>query len=104
MTLEEQVKLYKELAKKIEAMEEQKRALGQSIMQQMQNKILKVPGFLVRFCSRLSIKLPLEEARLINAVKLEEVVDKDKIKALYNNGQTINGVSEIRYIQVVEQV
>ncbi len=103
MDLEDQIKLHKELSKKIEEMEDQKRVLGLAIMQQMQSKTLRIPGFLVRCCSRLSIKLSIEEARSLNAIKLEELIDKDKIKALYNSGQSINGVSEIHYIQISEQ-
>ncbi len=103
MDLEDQIKLHKELSKKIEEMEDQKRVLGLAIMQQMQSKTLRIPGFLVRCCSRLSIKLSIEEARSLNAIKLEELIDKDKIKALYNSGQSINGVSEIQYIQISEQ-
>lgn len=103
MDLEDQIKLHKELSKKIEEMEDQKRVLGLAIMQQMQSKTLRIPGFLVRCCSRLSIKLSIEEARSLDAIKLEELIDKDKIKALYNSGQSINGVSEIQYIQISEQ-
>jgi hypothetical protein len=102
MTLQDQIRLHKELSKKIEEMEEQKRQLGIAILQQMQSKTLQVPGFFVRHCSRLSIKLTLEEARSFNAIKLEETVDKDKVKALYNGGNNIDGVSEIHYIQVQE--
>lgn len=103
MDLQHLIKQHKELSKKIEEMEEQKRALGAAIMQQMNNKTLQVPGYFVRLCNRLSIKLTIDEARYLNAVKMEEVVDKDKIKDLYNSGKPINGVSEIRYIQIVEQ-
>jgi hypothetical protein len=103
MDLEDQIKLHKALSKKIGEMEEEKKALGLAIMQQMQSKTLRIPGFIVRCCNRLSIKLSLEEARSLNAVKLEEVVDKDKIKDLYHSGQSINGVSEIYYVQVTEQ-
>lgn len=100
MNFEEQVRLYKELSQKIEAMEEEKRRLGAAIMQQMQSKTLQLPKYIVRCCSRLSIKMSLEEARSYNAIKLEETVDKDKIKALYHSGQQIDGISEIKYIQV----
>ncbi len=71
-------------------------------MKQMQNKTLQIPGFLVRRCSRLSIKMTLEEARSINAICVEESIDKEKIKALYNCGNKINGVTEIHYIQIQE--
>ena len=100
MDLKEQIKLHKELSKKIEELESQRKALSLAIMQQMQSKTLRLEGFLVRCCSRLSIKISIEEARSLQAVKLEETIDRDKIKALYNSGQTIQGVSELRYIQI----
>lgn len=70
MDLEDQIKLHKALSKKIEEMEEEKKALGLAIMQQMQNKPLRIPGFIVRYCNRFSIKLSLEEARSLNAKRL----------------------------------
>jgi len=100
MNLEDQIKLYKDLSQKIEEMEEQKKALSHTIMQAMQGRTLKLAGYLVRCCSRLNIKVTLDEARILNAVKLEEIVDKEKIKALCKDGQLINGVSEIKYIQI----
>jgi hypothetical protein len=100
MNLQDQVRLHKELSLKIEEMESQKKDLSLAIMQQMTTKTLYLPGFVVKSCNRVSIKLTIEEARSLNAVKLEETVDKDKIKALYHNGQSINGVSEIQYIQI----
>lgn len=102
MNLEEQIKLHKQLSKKIDELEEKRRHLGMTIMLHMQGKSLQVPGFLVRKFSRVSIKTTLEEARSLNATKLEEVIDKDKIKMLHNAGQPVNGISEIQYIQVSE--
>jgi hypothetical protein len=100
MNLEDQVKLHKEISKKIDELESQKKELGLAIMQQMTSKAMSIPGFLVKLCSRLSIKLTIEEARELSAIKMSETVDKDKIKFLYNNGHCINGVNEIQYIQV----
>lgn len=100
MNLQDQVRLHKELSKKIEELESLKKELSLAIMQQMTNKTLSLPGFIVRRYNRLCIKVTIEEARALNAVKLEETVDKDKIKALHNNGQPISGVSEIQYIQI----
>lgn len=100
MNLQDQVRLYKELSKKIEELESQKKELSTAIMQQMEDKTISLPGFVVRLYSRLSIKLTMEQARALSAVKFEEAVDKDKIKAIYNSGQFIDGVSEIHYIQV----
>jgi hypothetical protein len=103
MTLQDQIRLHKELSKKIEELEEQKKALGFEILQKMESNTLQIPGFIVRRINRLSIKLSIDEARAFNAIKLEEIVDKDKIKALYNSGHTIHGVSEIQYIQISEK-
>lgn len=100
MNLQEQIRLHKEISQKIEELEQQKKALSIAIMQQMASSTLQVPGYFVRRLSRLSIKLSVEQARSMNAVKMEETVDKDKIKALYKSGHPIEGVNEIHYIQV----
>lgn len=100
MSLEDQIKLHKSLSIKIKELEEQKKTLGVSIMQAMQGKTLQLGGYLVKCYSRLSIKLSVEEARPYNAVKLEETVDKDKIKTLYKQGRVIKGVSESQFIIV----
>jgi hypothetical protein len=100
MNLEEQIHKHKEISKKIEELEELKRALGQSIMHAMQGKSLQLGCYLVKRYSRLSISTTPDEARDFNAIKLEEVVDKDKIKALYKSGRPIPGVKEIEYIVI----
>lgn len=102
ISLEEQIRLHKELSKQIDELEEKKKILGAQILQQMTEKTLKVPGFVVRHCSRLSIGLTVEEARLYDAVKLEETVDKFKLKALYLQGHPIKGIHEVNYIQVTQ--
>lgn len=103
MNLEEQVKFHKEISKKIDELEEEKKRLGAQILQQMTAKTLKIPGFVVRHCSRLAISLTFDEAREYGAVKLEEMVDKAKLKALYQEGHPVKGVQEVNYIQVSEQ-
>lgn len=100
MNLQDQVKLHKELSKKIEELESLKKDLGIAIMQQMTDNALRLPGFIIRRYNRICIKTTIEQARAFSAVKLEEIIDKDKIKALYKNGQSIDGVSEIQYIQI----
>lgn len=100
LSLEEEIKLHKEISLKIEELEQKKKELGISIMQKMVSSVLQVPGYKVRRCHRLSIAVSIDKARMLNAVKIEEVVDKDKIKALYANGQAIEGVSEVNYIQI----
>jgi len=98
--LEDQIRLHKTISQKIEELEEQKKALSLKIMQQMQSKTLQLGGFLVRKISRIQINLSVEEARSLNAVIWEESVDKNKIKALYQGGQSIQGIKEIEYIQI----
>ena len=100
MALEEQIRVYWELGKKIESLEQERKALGSSIMQQMEGRTLKVSDFFVRRMGRFSIKLTLEEARTFDAIKIEETIDREKIKALYQSGQCVDGVSETEYIQV----
>jgi hypothetical protein len=100
MNLEEQIRQHKEISLKIEQLEEQKRSLGQSIMQAMQGKSLQLGPYLVRRFCRLSISTTIDQARSFNAVKLEEIVDKEKIKTLYRNGSAFPGVKEIEYIQI----
>ncbi len=103
MDLEEKIKHYREISKQIAALEEQRKALGSSILQQMQNKTMQVAQYLVRRYRRLSISLPLDRARELSATKMEETIDREKIKALYEGGQMMEGVSEIEYIQVSEK-
>lgn len=103
MELEEQIAAYRELAKKIRELEEQKKALSAMILQQMDTKILHVANYVVRRYNRLSIKLSLEEARILDSVKMEEVIDKDRIKSLYEAGNSIPGVTEIQWVQVSEK-
>lgn len=100
MNLEEQVLLHKEISLKIQELEVQKKALTQSILQEITSTSLQLGRYFVRRCSRLSIAVPLDQARHYDAVKLEEVVDKEKLKTLYKNGMAIPGVSESEYIVV----
>jgi hypothetical protein len=85
MELEEKIRQHKEISLKIEALEKQKKTLSEVIIQSMTSKTLKIGHYFVRRISRLSISKTPDQARLHHAVKLEEVVDKEKIKALYNN-------------------
>lgn len=100
MNLEEQVQRHKELSLKIEELEEQKKALGQLILQAMTEKYQHIGNYLVKRFSRLSITTPLEIAQGLRATKMEESVDKEAIKLLYNAGTDVPGVKEISYIQI----
>lgn len=101
MELEEQVKAYKAIVHKIDELEAEKKALAGLILQQLDGTISqKIAGFTVRRCQRFMIKLSIEEARVFGAVKMEECVDKGKIKELYQKGEPVTGVSIMEYLQV----
>ena len=100
MNLAEQIKAHKELSNKIKELEQQKKTLGIAIMQQMEGKSIHVADYVVKRFMRLSYSLSLEEARALNATKMEEILDKDKIKSLYLQNYPVKGVSEIHYIQI----
>jgi hypothetical protein len=103
MDLEEQIRAFRALRDEIAGLEKRKKALGAAILQQMQEKTMYVAGYVVRRYQRISIKLSLEDARRFDAVKTEEVVDKDRIKSLYELGHSIPGVSELQWVQVSEK-
>lgn len=103
MNLEEQVKQHKELSRQIADLEAKRKILGVDILQQMTSKVLDISNFIVRHHNRLSISVSMEEARKYEAVKMEEVIDKAKLKALYNEGQPIVGITEINFVQITEK-
>lgn len=100
MTLEEKILAYKTLIQEIDLLEEKKKVLSQEILSEMTSKKMEIAGHKIYHYHRLSITTPLEAARLIDATKMTEQIDKEKIKDLYNNGQKIEGVKEIDYLVV----
>ena len=102
MTLEEKVSAYKELRSKIEELESQKKIIAAEILQLIpqETKAVQVSGSTVRRISRLSIKISIENAKILDAVKMLEVVDREKIKKLFERGDDIPDVEEIHSIQV----
>lgn len=94
------VNAYKKISLSIHDLEEKKKALSEKIMERMHERTIRVAHFSVRKIRRLSIKLSLDEARTLNATKVEEIVDKDKIKDLFQRGESIQGVTEIQYLQI----
>lgn len=100
MSLEEQIKQHKEISLQIEALEAQKKILSVEIMGAMTKKSMQFGSYVVRRCSRLSISSTVDQARPFQALKLAEVVDKEKLKELYKNGTFVPGIKEIEYIQV----
>lgn len=85
------------------ALEEKKKALGKQILELMPAylKSYHVEDLVVRRYSRLSIKMTLEEAKALSLSKLEEVIDKEKVKELIQRGRQIPNVSTLEYITVM---
>ncbi len=100
MSLEEQVQAYKELSRYIADLETQKKELSHAILKQMTEKTLFVAGYIVRRYDRFSIKTSLEEARKFGATKMEEVLDRGKLKKLHQSGQEIPGITPSTCIQI----
>ena len=100
MSLEEKVLEHHALGQKIAELEAERKALGARILGSMQNKTMQVSDLVARRYTRLSIKMSLEEAQRLDATKVEEVIDREKIKALYQLGRTPESVQEISYVVV----
>jgi hypothetical protein len=100
MNLEEQVRKHKEISRKIEELEAEKKALGETILQTMSNKSMRLGSYVVKRCSRITISSTLDQARSFQAIRMEEVVDKEKLKELYRSGVEIPGVKTIEYVQI----
>lgn len=101
-SLEEKAAEYVELKKTIEELEARKKTLASEILECMPEESRKVDlsERWIRRASIFSIKTTLAHAQKLGAVKIEEVIDKAKLKQLYKLGQNPPGVSEIHYIQV----
>lgn len=99
-SFEELVQAYRAIALEIKKLEEKKKELSLSIMQQMPTKTLNLEECTVRVYERTTIGTSLEEARLFSATKMEEVVDKEKVKKMHEEGVAIPGISHSKFIQV----
>ena len=102
MSLETKIAKYVELRQQIEELENQKKALASEVLEMFppETPTLSVPGYRIKRASLLSIKTSLECAKQFGAIKMKEVVDKEKIKKLYMEGHNPPDVSEVYFIQV----
>lgn len=102
MNLETKIAKYVELREQIEALENQKKALVSEVLELLpqETATVSIPGYRIKRCSMLTIKTSLENAKQFGAVKMKEVVDKEKIKKLYMEGHNPPDVSEVHFIQV----
>lgn len=98
--MEDKIQAYYEISRKIAELEQQRKELGQEILKLMTQKTIATAEYTVRKYERFSIKTSLDEARLFQATRTEEIIDKEKLKQLHLAGQPIGGISCVQYIQV----
>ena len=103
MDLAEKIALYKQLIRQIETLEEEKRKISQEIIAEMTDKRFDTAEFRAIRYQRLSIRPSLELARQLNATKMEEQVDKEKIKQIFHSGVAIEGVEMRSYLTVTRK-
>lgn len=98
----EKVQAYKEIQRKMEELEEEKKLLAAEILKLMpkETPTVQLADYRVKRTTRLSIRISVEMAESFGAVKMEKVVDRKVIKELFQQGQPLPDVSEITYIQV----
>lgn len=90
----EKVTQYSKILQQKGKLNKQKRELAEAIIAGLPNGTLETPDFQVTRHPRLSIRTSLDEARKLNATKMVEQVDKEKIKQLYLSGIPVKGVEE----------
>lgn len=100
MDLAEKIATYKQLIRQIGILEEEKRKISQEIIAEMPEKRFESAEFKAIRYQRLSIRPPLELARLLHATRMEEQVDKEKIKQIFHSGVHIEGVEMRSYLLV----
>lgn len=101
----EKIQRYKEIQQQIESLEEAKKALVAEVLEMMPKELarVEVSGYIVKRVNRLSVRMSVEQAEELGVAKMEKVVDRQKIKDFFYQGQCLPGVSEISYIQVYTQ-
>ncbi len=102
MSLEAKIAKYVELRQLIDELEKQKKVLVSEVLELLpqETPTVSIPGYRIKRASLLSIKTSLESAKQLGAVKMKEIVDKEKIKKLYMEGQSPPDVTEVHFIQV----
>lgn len=100
--LEEKVAKYVELRKQIEELEAQRKTIAVEILECMpkEQQHVDLEQTWIKRATLFSVKTSLKDAQLFDAVRVKEVVDKEKLKELYKLGHNPPGVSEIHYLQV----
>lgn len=100
--LEQKLKEYRQIADQIKELEAKKKEVSQIILNMIPQEMKKLttPHYKVFKQQRLSFKTTIEEATGLHAVKTEVVLDKEKLKAMIEEGQDVPGVSKSEFILV----
>ena len=95
MSFEEKVKEHKEISLKIRKLEEERKLLSQELLMLMPKnmRVVTAGDYQVKRFSRITFKTTVEEARTFDAVRMEEGVDKDRLKHLPTMGHPIPGLT-----------
>jgi hypothetical protein len=99
VSLEEKIVKYVQIQEQIKALEEVKQQIYQEILGSfhLDSQEIFSESYRVKRHFRINIKTTVEEARPFQAIKTEEVVDKDKIKELLHSGVLVPNVTETSY-------
>jgi hypothetical protein len=99
MSLEEKIVEYQLINAQIKELEATKQKVYKEILKELprNQKVVFSENFQISQHTRFTIKTSLEEARPFNATKVEEIVDKEKIKQLVLSGLLVPNVTEARY-------
>lgn len=100
MDLAEKIAVYRQLIEQIEMLDQQKQKISQEILAEMSDKKFETAEFKAIRYQRLSMRPSLELARQLDATKMEEQIDKEKIKQLFHAGIPIEGVEMRAYLVV----
>jgi hypothetical protein len=103
MDLAKKIETYKALIRQIDLLEEEKKRIAQEILALMPDPKFETPQYKAVRYQRLSIKTTLEHARLFDATKMVEELDKEKIKEIFLSGVPIEGVEEQTFLRVSEK-
>ena len=105
MEFDEKVKVCKELSLEIARLDEKRRALSKEIFAEMPKELNAVDSgdYRIRKCKRIVIKTTIDEAREFDAVSVQEVVNKDRLKRLHTMGHLVPNITQYDYIAIVDQ-
>ena len=100
--LENKLQQHRTITEQIKMLEQQKKALSQEILASWPTATKKVSTahYSVSRQKNFSIKTSLDDARLFDAVKIEEVIDRARLREIYKSGTPVPGISATEYVLV----